>query len=158
MNCKNCGKELQINETVCSACGTAVTAQKNNGKKKIIGIVIGCVLAAVVAVVVLTGLFSTDYVELVKTGTLKSYPDETIGEAFEDFFSDGEWESFESKKGMVVQFTGGCTYADEDVECVVQFLIDEDDEEEFELYTVEVEGEPISELEILGMLEAVYEE
>ncbi len=161
MKCSNCGRGLQDGMTVCS-CGAAVTASvpgnDNGKKKKIIGIVIGGVLAAIIAVVVLVFLLSPDYVETVKTGTLNAYPDETVGEAFEDFFSDGEWESFESSKGMVVQFTGGCTYYDEDVECVVQFLIDEENEDEFEIYTVEIEGEPISELEIIGMLEAVYEE
>lgn len=161
MKCNNCGREVQDNMTVCS-CGAQVYAQptdKNDSKKKkIIGIVIGAVCAIAIAVVVFVFLSSPDYVETVKTGELKAYPGETIGEAFEDFFSNGEWEEFESSKGMVVQFTGGCTYYDEEVECVVQFLFTDKDEGEFEVYTVEIDGEPISELEIVGMLDAVYEE
>lgn len=123
---------------------------------KIAHILLPVAVIAIIAVVCIF-VFSPNYVDVVKEGKLEAYPDKTVGEAFEAFFEDPSWESFEAENGkQAVNFKGECEYMGENVKCLVQFIID-DDGENFELYTVEVNGEPISEIEILGMLEAIYE-
>lgn len=114
---------------------------------------------ALIGIIVAVILFasSPDYVPVVKDGKLKNYPDKTVGEAFEAFFEEPSWESFEAENGkQAVNFNGKCEYMGEKVNCLVQFIID-DDGESFELYAVEINGDPISEIEILAMLEAIYE-
>jgi hypothetical protein len=64
----------------------------------------------------------------VKNGTLDGYPDMTVGEAFEQFFGNPQWEYFEADTGeSVVEFTGDCVYQEVDVEANLQFILHEDD-------------------------------
>lgn len=69
----------------------------------------------------------------VKGCSFKAYPDTTIGEAFEEFFADPEWdagtpddEDLQDSGITLVNFTGGMMYAGKDVDALVQFYVDED--------------------------------
>ncbi len=125
--------------------------------KKILTIVLSVVAVAVIAVICVS-VFSTDYVSVVKDGALNAYPDVTVGETFEKFFAEPSWETFEAESGeRIVEFKGVCEYYGEDADCTIQFEI-EDDDETFEIYTIELDGEPLSEIEIAAMIEVIYSE
>ena len=68
MNCPKCGNPIQPNEAFCSVCGAAVEqtpAEKKNpldailANKKLLIIIAGAVLATILLIVVLAGVFST---------------------------------------------------------------------------------------------------
>lgn len=81
-----------------------------------------------------------EYIKIVKNGVNDNYPDITYGEAFDDFFSSPTWKYFKGSKKKsddeedksedgekeydVVEFTGYCTYDDEDVKALIQFDVD----------------------------------
>lgn len=180
MFCKKCGKEIADGLTTCPECNAATQAAqafgdapaggvkgfidgyKNFGSlsknSKILHIAVPAV-AVVVLVLVFSLVFSNNYVSMVKEGHLTEFSkSETVGEAFEEFFANPEWKSFESEKGdRIVEFNGECEYFEEDVKVCIQFEIDEDDDS-FEIEYADIDGDAMSEIELYALLEAVYEE
>ena len=163
MKCKNCGKELQDNMTVCDACAAPVSQKKDN-KKKIIGIVVGCVCLLIAAVLILVGIFSAigkaggsdEYVDMVQEGSLYYFPDETVEEAFDNFFADPEWESFVSEDGdRIVEFNGTCEYYGEDENLCMQFTVDEETGE-FEITYVDIAGESFGYDDLEYILDTIF--
>lgn len=82
-----------------------------------------------------------EHIQGVKGGTNSAYPSVTYGEAFENFFSNPSWRYFvgtqdgpdEDGDGEpdytvdnvdVVEFTGGCLYANVEVTALIQFVLD----------------------------------
>ena len=82
-------------------------------------------------------------INAVKNGTVSEHPDKTWEDAFESFFSEASWRFFrgtlessdENGDGKpdetipdteVVEFTGHCTYADQDVLARIQFRQQDD--------------------------------
>lgn len=180
MFCKKCGKEIAEGLTTCPECNATTQAAqlpaesaaggvkgfvdgyKNFGSlsknSKIIHIAVP-VVAVVVIVLLFSLIFSDKYVSMVKDGHLTKFSkSETVGEAFDDFFANPEWESFKSEKGdRIVEFNGECEYFDEDVKVCIQFEIDEDDDS-FEIEYADIDGDAMSEIELYALLEAVYED
>lgn len=165
MHCKNCGKELQADMVACSACGTPVSPKKSK-KKSVIGIVVGCVCLIIAAVLIFGDALSASekaggedkYVELVQEGSLYYFPDETIEEAFNDFFADPEWKSFVSEDGdRIVEFNGGCEYYGEDENFCMQFEVDAE-AEEFEIIYVDIAGESFGYEDLDEILDAIFSE
>lgn len=176
MTCTKCGKELTDGTNICTACG-AENGTKTDGKKKrvkfkdlskkqkITRIIIGCVCLLVAAFFIfgdaLTGAQNAGdsedvYVMAVKSGALYDYPDETIGDAFNDFFSDPEWKSFVSDDGRtIVEFNGGCTFDGEDAQCCIQFEVFEDGT--FETDYADIDGMSLNSFDIDVMYETIYE-
>ena len=76
----------------------------------------------------------SDLVLGVKGGCPSSYPDATYGDTFEYFFGNTEWTSFEGSRKDddevydIVEFTGDCMYAGEEVSALIQFTLSEDKE------------------------------
>lgn len=65
----------------------------------------------------------------VKDGYPEVIPEITYGEAFENFFGNPTWKYFESTDGKdVVEFTGRCTYMDQEVKARLQFILSDDGE------------------------------
>lgn len=163
MKCKNCGKELQSNMTVCDACSAPVSQKKDN-KKKIIGIVVGCVCLVVAAVLILSGALSAGekaggsdkYVDMVQEGSLYYFPDETVEEAFDDFFADPEWKSFVSEDDdRIVEFNGTCEYYGKDENLCMQFTVDEETGE-FEITYVDIAGESFGDEDLEYILDTIF--
>ena len=70
---------------------------------------------------------------MVKNGHPELIPDITYEEAYDNFFSNPQWRGFEADDGSeVVEFSGECTYYDEEAEVYIQFVIE--DEESFSMY------------------------
>ena len=58
-----------------------------------------------------TGCGSDKYVDLVRESTMQMEPNIKIGKAFDQYFANGEWNSYETKqKDRIVEFKGGCTW------------------------------------------------
>ena len=103
-------------------------------------------------------LFGRDdkYVSMVKGGTLEAYPQTTVGNAFGDFMPDAKWESLLADDGKrYVNVRGTIQYMEKDVEAVVQFLIDSDNDR-FEYNAFEMNGIPQNNLMFWALLEAAY--
>lgn len=170
MNCKNCGKELQNDVKVCDACGTAV-AEKKDSKKKIISIAVGCVCLVIAAVLIFSDAFTAgeksgdeklttedEYVEMVQEGSLYYFPDETIEDAFNEFFGEPEWKSFVSEDGnRIVEFNGECEYDGESENLCMQFEVDEETGE-FEIIYVDIAGESFEYDELSDILDVIFAE
>ncbi len=63
----------------------------------------------------------------VKNGYPEAAPQITYGDAFENFFGNPTWKYFESTDGKdVVEFTGKCTYLDQEVKARLQFILSKD--------------------------------
>ena len=98
-----------------------------------------------------------EFVVLVKSGNLNSYPDIEIETAFADFFSSPKWKYFEAETGEdVVEFTGYCTYMEKKVKAKMQFLVVENSDT-FEIGALEFNEVPQNELTKMALLEAIYE-
>ena len=96
------------------------------------------------------------YVSLVKNGHFNSYPDQTVGEAFDSFFSSPSWTYFEADTGEdVVEFTGGFTYYEQEAEALIQFIVYEDDS--FEINAVSYNDIPQNMFNYMLLISAIYE-
>lgn len=84
-------------------------------------------------------------IDMVKKGSPELIPDITYGQAYENFFANPQWRGFTADTGEhVVEFTGDCTYYDEDAQVYIQFVIES--ETSFSMYYahLNVGGETIS--------------
>lgn len=179
MKCTKCGKEIDNDSKFCEGCGATVegVAENENKKKKgvkfkdlpkkqkIIRIIIACVCFLVAGILIIAGAVggtsrTSDedslYIDYVKTGSFESFPDITIEDAFNEFFSDPEWKSFTSEDGLnIVEFNGGCILGDEEANCCIQFNVFEDGS--FETYYADLGGEQLTLNEdIVAMYETIY--
>ena len=148
MFCRQCGSELSHGAKFCTSCGAVVSDingnhtcgagthpaqsavdhssintpdQKSRKVKNLIMIAIGVIAGIVIL------LFLNDPINTVKNGTLNHYPDQTVGEAFEGFFSNPQWTSYRKDGDTYVKFTGGCTLYGERVYAKIVFLVDGND-------------------------------
>lgn len=157
MFCYKCGAQIEDSNIFCTQCGTKLNDIPTNNtnqvvetthKNKVIKIV---VIVFIVLIIAIVGIFiyasNVSYltVDDVRNGILYDYPDETIGEAFEDYFYNCSWDSFIVKDGDnsidVVEFTGyiyDCNYNMSKV--LVQFIHDNsiDTANDFEIYCIKI--------------------
>ena len=104
----------------------------------------------------LQGSIFDSNISMVQNGYPVMIPDITYKQAYNYFFENPQWRGFEADDGSeVVEFSGGCTYYDEDATVYIQFVID--DEESFSMWyaSISVGGETIEADEQL-FIELVY--
>lgn len=179
MKCTKCGKEIDNNSKFCEGCGATIESATANSdgkkkrvkfkdlpkKQKITRIIIGCACFLVAGILMIVDGFGgasrtaekeSIYIDCVKEGSFEDFPDVTIETAFNEFFSDPEWESFTSEEGLnVVEFNGGCTVDEEETNCCIQFNVFEDGT--FETYYVDLGGEQLTLNEdIVDMYEVIF--
>lgn len=71
-------------------------------------------------------LASSTSINIVKTGRLDAHPDYTVGEAFDAFFSDVNWYTFDGADGNTyVNVSGGFTYNGNPAQGTIQFRLQE---------------------------------
>lgn len=93
----------------------------------------------------------------VKEGKLEEYPDQSVGDAFDSYFSQPEWNDASVKEGKkLVEFTGHFVYEQEDVAAAIQFLVDENDD--FEIEEVSYNGVSQNEVNIASLFTSIFEE
>lgn len=117
-----------------------------------------CLLLVMVSLLFTMGCGRDDkYVKLVKSGAMDMVPNALIGKAFDKFFSDGKWKSFEATNGdRIVEFVGKCNWREKPATIKIQFLINDD--KRFELYAVEVNNVPLNRIDSVGIMRKILSE
>jgi hypothetical protein len=123
--------------------------------KKIIQI--ACLLSLAFFFVLVLGCGKDDkYVKTVKEGSMDMVSGVRIGKAFDKFFSDGKWKSFESKnKQRVVEFNGKCTWNDKPAVLMVQFILH--DNNRFEMGALTINNVNMNRIDSVNILQKVLE-
>lgn len=93
----------------------------------------------------LQGSIWDENIELVQNGHPTMIPDITYKQAYEYFFGNPQWRGFKADSGEdVVEFSGDCTYNNEDAVAYIQFTIEDDDTFSMNYAQIEVNGEKIN--------------
>ncbi|MFI3200445.1 MAG: hypothetical protein R3Y54_02820, partial [Eubacteriales bacterium] len=85
----------------------------------------------------------------------------TVGEAFDDFFSNSTWTNYEVGSNTMVEFTGGCQYLNSPAEAVIQFRLENNGT--FHLISITMNGTKfnadnfLENLMITGFMEKIYD-
>lgn len=101
------------------------------------------------------------YIEMVQSSSPDAYPDVTYGEAFNNYFSNPEWEYFVSDDdSQVVEFNGRCLYLNEEADVTVQFLLTDLENENNE-YLIEfgylgINGQSQSDIVKWALVEEIF--
>ncbi|TDT79673.1 MULTISPECIES: hypothetical protein [Bacillus] len=96
------------------------------------------------------------YVQKIKSSKLPNYDSMAIEEAFHKFFKNPKWKYFTSKDNEeIVEFTGNCSYREQEVKAKVQFVINKDDNT-FKLKALALNDISQNEIELKGMLHSIY--
>ena len=95
-------------------------------------------------------------ISLVKTGVMEIC-DFTVGEMVDSYFSDPVWEEIigDDDGRTYVNVSGGMTYNEEPVNALLQFKIRDN---MFQVNALEIDGEGMGELLILGLLNNMCDE
>ncbi len=110
------------------------------------------ILAIVSIVLIISSVISvkSGYVDIVKNSVAEGYGI-TYGEAFDDFFKDGIWESFNSDDGRkIAEFKGTFSLDEEDATAHMQYTVN-DKHNTFELSYFTINGE-IQDMETYAFL------
>lgn len=124
---------------------------KKKSKKKYI---IGGILLAIGLLWALADALGATAIASVKNGHLSGWPDVEIGDAFEDFFANTEWESFKEDGDTIVEFRGECTWYDESADAKIQFTVEDD---EFEITYFRIGEDTLNSIEMVAVLAKIME-
>ena len=169
MYCARCGKEIKDEWKICPACGEPIESHginssienKSLGKKKPRKAIIVTVVVAVLLVFVLS-FGEDDVISDIKSYTLPTYSEEiTIGDAFEDYFFEPRWTTYESDDADGVIFNG-FIYSDvgDKIKVTMEMLMYEQSIkwQEVTLYNVNNGTTTyLTNLELESLLSAIYE-
>ncbi len=95
-----------------------------------------------------------NYIALICNGEFNAIPDFKIGELFESFFDNINYNLVKEEKNIYVDFTGEATCDDEPCTILIRFEVDEN-AEEFEIIEVKVNEDVLDEDEIMDLLEDI---
>lgn len=119
--------------------------------------------AAIVTVLTAASIFLShfffptdqDVIQKVRTSSLYEYPFFSIGESFEMYFQQPEWEYYRGTDGLELVEFHGYSRGMPRQKIVIQFVVDYQ-MHEIEPYSLTVNGEPRGEEEFLKMMEDVF--
>lgn len=95
-------------------------------------------------------------VQMVKGGTLNSYPNKTLGQIIDGYVGSPKWESIVAKDGnKYVNITGTVKYYERDTEIALQYKINGNS---FELNALEFNGVPQNLFMYGALMEEMYQE
>ncbi len=97
------------------------------------------------------------YIALICNGIFNSIPDITIGELFENFCEDVNYNVISNEYGTFVDFTGNCLYNDQDSRLMIRFKVDYD-KNIFGIIFVKLDDSLLDEEMSIMMLEAMAEQ
>lgn len=95
-----------------------------------------------------------NYIGLICNGEFNAIPDFKIGELFESFFDNINYNVVKENEEVYVDFTGGALCDDEPCIVLIRFKI-EKNVEDFEILEVKVNDDILSECETLDLLEDI---
>ncbi|MDO5403440.1 MAG: hypothetical protein Q4F11_08365 [Eubacteriales bacterium] len=131
------------------------TAQKTK-KLYILEIITFLIIALFIGINAYDCFVPDKYVEIVKNTVNAEYPDTTYGNAFDKYFTETEWTSFDSKSGnKVVEFTGKYNTGDENTDVMIQYIIEG---EYFRFVYFEVDGVSGTLNDYTNLIKAVFSE
>ncbi|UOE58213.1 DUF2628 domain-containing protein [Cytobacillus oceanisediminis] len=94
-----------------------------------------------------------DKIMIVKNGSFYDYPTTTVGNAFEDYFSEPEWEYVSGSAYDIVRFTGyDLSEEGNDIEVTMDFIITDDS---FEAHSAWINQNKLSEDDMLSLLDSL---
>ena len=138
---------------------SAVGAKRPWGLGEIMSLLVGVFLLITFMVLVpkLGGGSDDKYIQMVKNGTLESYPQMTVGEAFDGYLDNPKWETgLTEDKQRFVNVKGGILYYDENAEIAVQFFVNEKDNS-FQYYACEINEQPQNDAVVSELFETIYD-
>ena len=94
------------------------------------------------------------YISLICNGEFNAIPDFKIGELFESFFDNINYNVVKEDEKVYVDFTGDAMCDDEPCTILIRFEIDSN-VEEFEIIEVKVDEDVLNEVETLDLLEDI---
>ena len=94
------------------------------------------------------------YIGLICNGEFNAIPDFKIGELFESFFDNINYNVVKTENEVFVDFTGEAICDDKPCTILIKFFI-EDNVEDFEISEVKVNDDILNESEILDLLEDI---
>lgn len=94
------------------------------------------------------------YIGLICNGEFNAIPDFKIGELFESFFDNINYNVVKENEKVYVDFTGDATCDDEPCTILIRFEVDSN-VEEFEITEVKVDDDILNEDETLDLLEDI---
>ena len=131
-----------------SAAETFAPEKKKSSVRTIL-ISIGVAVLILFAIIMMSGGGATN---TVKNGTLNDYPDTTVGEAFEERFTNGEWSSTEREGSTYVIFEGSDPETISDWE--IEFKVSED---RFRVESITVDGVYYADnISTSGLIDYIY--
>ncbi len=95
-----------------------------------------------------------NYIGLICNGEFNAIPDFKIGELFESFFDNINYNVVKENEKIYVDFTGEATCDDKPCKILIRFEVDKF-AEEFEIAEVKVDNDILTEDEILDLLEDI---
>lgn len=95
-----------------------------------------------------------NYIALICNGEFNAIPDFKIGELFESFFDNINYNLVKEEKKIYVDFTGDATCDDEPCTILIRFEVDKN-AEEFEITEVKVDDDILDEGEVMDLLEDI---
>lgn len=95
-----------------------------------------------------------NYIGLICNGEFNAIPDFKIGELFESFFDNINYNVVKEDSNIYVDFTGEAICDDEPCTILIRFAVD-NKAEEFEITEVKVDQDILDEEEILDLLEDI---
>lgn len=95
-----------------------------------------------------------NYIALICNGEFNAIPDFKIGELFESFFDNINYNLVKEEGNIYVDFTGEAMCDDEPCTILIRFQVDEK-AEEFEIVAVKVDEDMLNEDEVLDLLEDI---
>ncbi len=141
MFCPQCGKQIKEGAVFCPFCGkkivqapaaaepaqpsAPVSGVRENSFGKTPKIVAAVFGAIIVLIFIIVACGSSDIDTVKASHWSSSTKNMTIGKAFDNFFSDGQWEEREVNGNHYVYFTGKCadTQDGSDSEIKISFLV-----------------------------------
>ena len=95
-----------------------------------------------------------NYIGLICNGEFNAIPDFKIGELFESFFDNINYNVVKDSDKVYVDFTGEATCDNKPCTILIRFEVDKN-AEEFEILEVKVDKDVLSEDEVLDLLEDI---
>ncbi len=94
------------------------------------------------------------YISLICNGEFDAIPDFKIGELFESFFDNINYNVIKDEKGVFVDFTGEAMCDDKPCNIIIRFKVD-NNIETFEIAEIKVDDDILNECEAIDLLEDI---
>ncbi len=157
MFCSKCHTLCSTNNSTCPACGHNLSKKSFNSHPIIlVGSILSFISFFIIGYVFMLFINLNPEVQFIKDATLVEYPQQQIGEAFDDFFLVPEWTSFKSDAGeAIVEFTGEALGESLYEPILIQFTLDTSNNT-FEITYYERSEQAQSYDDLIALLDLVY--